>query len=136
MAEANNTESEVIETIEVKETPGFMWCFKNKGKIFEFQRTSNKNKKQKLIGRVVGFAEDVAGGYFIVTTRDEPEGKKTLVAVDAEVIELPPEVLADYEKILPRAKKDSFIGYIAPPEHNMHCHNEPVMTPIGRATTR
>lgn len=108
---------------------GFSWCLRNKGKIFHF-----KTKRAEKIARIVGFAEDIAAGYFIVTTADEIEGQRDIIVSNAALTELPKEALAEMEKCIPKAK--TFFYHIFGPEHNADYYNMAVLTPIGREATR
>ena len=125
----------IEEKPKTEESPkrGFLWSLQNKGKIFLFIKT---DETDQIYGRVVGFAEDISGGFFFIKTKEEPEGKTIMMSSAAEIKEVDEVKLKTLEKQIPKAAGDKFEYYMALPDHNIFYYNQPVLTPVGRAETR
>lgn len=126
-----------MEEPKTEESPkrGFLWSLQNKGKIFLFVKSID-GKEEKIFGRVVGFAEDISGGFFFIKTQEEPEGKTIMMPTFVEIKELDEVTFKSLDNKIPKAAGDKFEYYMALPDHNIFYYNQPVLTPVGRAETR
>lgn len=108
---------------------GFSWALRNKGKVFRFEKAG-----ESFYARIIGFAEDLLQGFFVVTSDEEPEGRQFMTPTKNVIpVEITDETIL---KRVPKPKDDKFQFFFAGPEHNTHFYGKMVMTPEGRKEMR